>query len=289
MIIGISGKIGAGKDTVGKIIQILTSSPHFTNTAVKDFLDREIISPKYLNKKFADKLKDIVCILIGCTREQLEDREFKEKELGEEWWYYKTPSKSLIAYLDNNQPDFIKKYELIKLTPRLLLQLLGTECGRNIIHPNIWVNTLFADYTKTYIGNKGNAESDHPKLRKLGIKQILPTYPNWVITDVRFENEYNSVKRRGGLMIKVERPIKQYDRTCLDCSKGFDFEEMSENRSSPCCNNHNYAGVLYEQSNHASETGLDHITDWDYVIENDGSIGDLVEKIRLLMYKLKLL
>jgi hypothetical protein len=36
-------------------------------------------------KKYADKLKDFVCILIGCTREQLEDQEFKEKELGEEW------------------------------------------------------------------------------------------------------------------------------------------------------------------------------------------------------------
>ena len=29
-------------------------------------------------KKFADKLKDIVCLLIGCTREQLEDQEFKK-------------------------------------------------------------------------------------------------------------------------------------------------------------------------------------------------------------------
>ena len=39
--------------------------------------------------KFADKLKDIVCLLIGCTRQQLECREFKEKELGEEWGVWK--------------------------------------------------------------------------------------------------------------------------------------------------------------------------------------------------------
>ena len=38
--------------------------------------------------KFADKLKDIVCLLIGCERKKLENREFKEKELGEDWWYY---------------------------------------------------------------------------------------------------------------------------------------------------------------------------------------------------------
>ena len=84
-IIGISGKINSGKDTVGKIIQILTQSPHFSDETVVSFLDRKLIEPRFVNKKFADTLKDIVCLLIGCTREQLEDREFKEKELGEEW------------------------------------------------------------------------------------------------------------------------------------------------------------------------------------------------------------
>ena len=88
MLIGISGKIGSGKDTVGKIIQIITQSPHFNDDAVIKFLERDLIKPKFVNKKFADTLKDFVCMLLGCTREQLENREFKEKELGEEWWYY---------------------------------------------------------------------------------------------------------------------------------------------------------------------------------------------------------
>ena len=35
MVIGISGKINSGKDTVGKIIQILVDSPHFSNKGVK--------------------------------------------------------------------------------------------------------------------------------------------------------------------------------------------------------------------------------------------------------------
>ena len=34
-------------------------------------------------KKFADKLKDIVCLLLGCTREQLEDRGIKSLSLQE--------------------------------------------------------------------------------------------------------------------------------------------------------------------------------------------------------------
>ena len=36
--------------------------------------------------------------------------------------------------------------DTLKFTPRLLLQLLGTDAGRNIVHPNIWVNALMSDY-----------------------------------------------------------------------------------------------------------------------------------------------
>ena len=87
-IISISGKMNSGKDTVGKIIKILTSSPHFTNEAVEDFLRKDLYESDWKIKKFADKLKDIVCMLLGCTREQLEDREFKEKEVDPEWNKY---------------------------------------------------------------------------------------------------------------------------------------------------------------------------------------------------------
>ena len=66
MIIGVSGHMNSGKDLVGLIIQHLTDS-------------------NWKIKKFADKLKDIVCLLIGCTREQLEDRKFKETPLSSEW------------------------------------------------------------------------------------------------------------------------------------------------------------------------------------------------------------
>ena len=82
-LIGISGKISSGKDTVGKIIRILTSSPHFTNEAVLDFLEKDLYESEWQIKKFADKLKDIVCILIGCTREQLEDESIKSLSLQE--------------------------------------------------------------------------------------------------------------------------------------------------------------------------------------------------------------
>ena len=83
MIIGISGKKTAGKDTVGKIINIILSSPQLNNEGVATFLRKDIGQSHFVVKKFADKLKDIVCLLIGCTRQQLENRGIKSLSLQE--------------------------------------------------------------------------------------------------------------------------------------------------------------------------------------------------------------
>lgn len=115
-LIGISGKAGVGKDLVGRIIQYLTSGaeekypfeeyeenfPKF-GTILRYLLNWEIKKFAYKLKdticlliggtrhqaqtwkivKFADKLKDIVCLLIGCTRQQLENRGIKSLSLQE--------------------------------------------------------------------------------------------------------------------------------------------------------------------------------------------------------------
>ena len=177
MIIGISGKLNSGKDTVGEIVQIISACPHFTDEAVLSLIGQSHLNPKWEIRKFADKLKDIVCLLLNVDRETLEDREFKEKELGEEWdkyrityrsysrimsgdcefydEYYTTEQEALSSIKGNLEVEKSSvKIELIKLTPRLLLQLLGTECGREIIHPNIWCNSLMSEYESTIQSTK---------------------------------------------------------------------------------------------------------------------------------------
>ena len=185
---------------------------------------------RFIIKKYADKLKDIVCLLIGCSRVDLENRVFKDKELGEEWWYYEG---QVGVYPYNTPYEANKKLPLIKLTPRKLLQLLGTDCCRNIIHPNIWINSLFADYKPR--GNMGISELDEYN------------YPNWIITDVRFPNEANIVKEKGGIMIRLTRKL--------------------------------------EDNNHESETALDNY-EFDYVINNDnGDIPELMDNVKRILMK----
>jgi len=265
MIIGISGEINSGKDTVGKMIQGLTSD-NITDGEIVDYSLTERIQAvtSYKVKKFAGKLKEIVCLLIGCTREQLEDREFKEKELGEEWWYISKPEIGmLMPYTEDNwaaHGDF--EENLVMLTPRKLLQLLGTECGREIIHPNIWINALFADYTNIVKNVKSfEEEPDSTKAYEMG-------KPKWIITDVRFPNEAQAIKDRGGIVIRVNRV-----RTCGDVAFNGTPEEWKELVERNKKNN--------EKLNHPSETALDDY-EFDHVIDNSGSIEELVEKVKQL-------
>ncbi len=263
MIISISGKIGSGKDTVAKIIQYLTTlnkfpqkfSPEDTFESLltywEDGNDEHSLSQwkdgGWEIKKFAYKLKQIVSLLTGIPVKDLEKQEVKDSYLGEEW--LDVNYKTLKVDKETNFKN--------KSTVRELLQTLGTEALRDIIHPNIHVNALFADYKSLYTGgvdpymDLGMSNEQREKIKV----DITPIYPNWLISDLRFENEAQSVKDRNGLLIRVERNP---------------FEDKST------VNN-------IEKYIHPSETALDNYKQWDYIINNDGTIEELVEKVRQIL------
>lgn len=260
-IIGISGKLNSGKDTVGEIVQIISASPHFTDEAVLSFIGRQHLNSIWEIKKFADKLKDIVCMLLGCTREQLEDRKFKEKELGEEWWYYKDSlfTERMLPYTDNKELEDDLTYCIIKLTPRLLLQLLGTECGRQIIHPNIWCNSLMSEYVSQFNWSDSGREG----------------LPNWIITDMRFPNELKAVENRQGITIRVNRFM------CSKCGNTDNFEGGND-----LCNECGH--FRSNDKEHESETALDNAK-FNYTINNDGTLLELIAKVRQILIEQKIL
>ena len=215
MIIGISGRISSGKDTVGQIIQYLTDESinkfyTFEQWAVETYNGQD--TTKWQIKKFAAKMKQCVSIITGIPVESLENIDIKNSLIGEDWG---------------------------DITYRKLLQLLGTEVGR-CIHKDFWINALFSRYTKTTL----NWDADG--------NTTVEVYPNWIITDVRFHNEAEAIKSRGGIMIRLTR----------------NSDVISE---------------------HTSETALDHYAWFDYVIDNSNTtIDELIRIVKeiLIMEKI---
>ena len=221
MIIGVSGRINSGKDTVGSIIK------YWLNWAGKGkagsyssymLMDHWYNPMDWQVKKFADKLKYMTALLTGATLEQLEDREFKNSYLPPCWDIEKQ-----MTECDGN--DGVDGYAVMPMTYREFMQKLGTEAIRKGLHTDTWVNALMADYDSS---------------------------SNWIITDLRFPNEYKAIKDKGGITIRVTRPRAVYD------------------------------------SLHESETALDS-QKFDYYLNNTGSIEDLVIDVRDLLITIKLL
>ncbi len=95
---------------------------------------------------------------------------------------------------------------------------------RNGLLEIVWVNALFSDYTNDLY---------------------------WIITDVRFPNEFKAIKEKGGIVIRVNRPSHSKH-------------------------------IVKVINDHPSETALDGY-DFDYVIENDGDLKKLKSKIKSLL------
>jgi len=126
-------------------------------------------------------------------------------------------------------------------TPREALQLLGTEGCRNNINKDIWVHSL---------------------LKRASTK-------NTVVSDVRFRNEIQMIHDHGGKIVRVKRgPEPEWFDDAIRFNKGPK-------------KNFGWANSKYRLQDlgiHSSEI------DWvgcpvDYVIENDGTIEDLGNKV----------
>lgn len=270
-LIGVSGGIGCGKDLIGQMLQYIGDeiseiSFYRFEDSIKPHKYRVSRAHKYEIKKFADKLKDCVCLILGCTREQLEDRDYKETELGEEWWGYNVlGGSSAIFYPYLEYKRTFNENHLVKLTPRLVLQLLGTEGGRQIIHPNIWVNALFADYKGKSIMSADSFDQT--------VYEGKP--PNWIITDLRFpKNEGVGITKRNGLTIGVRRLFRlrfpEYE-DLIDCTMDGHYVIPEELKS--------IDPELYKTLTHESETSMGDHSWCDVIIENDGTVEELFNEV----------
>jgi hypothetical protein len=195
MIIGLVGFIGSGKGTVGDILE----------------------QKGFIKDSFAKPLKDACSVIFGWPREMLEG----DTEVSRKW---------------REEPDVYWSEKFNKeFSPRLALQLMGTEAGRNVFHTDVWVISL---------------------LNRAKGKDV-------VVTDVRFQNEIDYIQKNGGIIIRVKRGEEPewYD-LAKDANEGFSSAVMG----------------MKDKGIHQSE--WDWVgSEFDYVIENNGTISDLGNKV----------
>lgn len=202
MIIGLVGFIGSGKGTVGDILE----------------------QQGFVKDSFAKPLKDACSVIFGWPRELLEG----DTALSRKW---------------REEPDAFWSEKFGKeFSPRLALQLMGTEAGRNVFHKDVWVISL---------------------LNRAKGKDV-------VVTDVRFQNEIKYIQDNGGLIIRVKRGDEPKWYNDLLTMKTTVKRQL----------------FMQEVGIHQSE--WDWIgSDFDYVIENDGTINDLGNKVNEVLQSIR--
>lgn len=123
----------------------------------------------YKIRSFASPIKDMLRAM-GLSHEELYDPETKERVI----------------------EDFGK-------SPRQIMQLLGTEFGRNMLSPNVWVAAL---------------------MRQINDED------NFVIDDVRFPNEAAAIHARGGKIVRVVRPTSEEKKDEHVSEQGLNSEQI---------------------------------------------------------------
>lgn len=179
MIIGLSGKMGTGKD-------------YIANEIIIPFLKKH--GKQCLQLAFADQVK----------------------------------VNAMTKYNLNFNDVYVEKTH----ETRNFLQYEGTENGRNVLGEDIWIN-YFDSWRKV--------------LTSRGIDTI-------VAVDVRFNNEVDYIRNQGGLLIRINAPLRNKKR--LQQESGGDSSKY------------------IKLSSHKSECSLDNTDNFDITIDNDVTLND---------------
>ena len=139
MIIGLCGFINAGKGSVADLL---------------------VQQHGYLKESFASSPKDAVSAIFGWDRSLLEGDTHESR-----------------VWRETQDVFWSKKFNK-PFSPRLALQLMGTEAGRDVFHKDLWVHT---------------------------VERRCDPSKNYVIADVRFPNEIEAIQNMGGIIVRVRR------------------------------------------------------------------------------------
>jgi hypothetical protein len=209
MIIGLVGLIGSGKDTVAQ----------------------QFIKTGCLKDSFAAPLKDACAAMFGWPRELLEGDTIESREFRE-------------------TPDMFwtRKTGIDNFTPRLALQLIGTDVMRNHFNSDIWLNSL--EY----------------RIRRANSSQSV------VISDARFRNELELIHSLHGKVIWVKRgELPSWYATAESANTGNAVSRK----------------IMQTRFKDVHESEWNWIGfPVDYIIDNNGSLEDLYEQVENIQQKI---
>lgn len=171
MIIGLIGKKGSGKSTAAKI--------------AKEEYGFQVLS-------FAKPLKEMLSVALNQPMHYFTDPVLKESidlpiEPNEEFisklidyaYYHLIPvsGRQKLAML-LELPKFPER-----VTPRALMQFVGTDLFRNCVHDKYWIHVM-----------------------EMEMAQLSSRTTRFIFDDARFPQEVDFIKQQGGLLMRLMRP-----------------------------------------------------------------------------------
>jgi hypothetical protein len=149
-------------------------------------------------------------------------------------------------------------------------QLMRDKFGQDF-----WIRTLFKHFTSA----EGTSTST-----STATSTATPKRPKWIISDVRYPNESEAIKRSGGIVLKIEcndEALARHEASSIS-------PILAPSSISSFGGGSSSAMADGRDPKHSSETSLDGVLH-DRVITNNGSIEELRKEVRKVLKEFKIL